>query len=76
MLKIILTLLLTSITLFANAEFDALDQMSEPVQNQLEVERDLKTFEASLEERMDIDDIQPAAGFEELDNSFADEESQ
>lgn len=73
MLKIFLPLLLTSTMVIANVDFDALDDINEPTQNQSQVENDLKTFESSLENNVDIDNLEPAAGFKDLDNSLENE---
>ena len=74
MLKIILGLFLTSTFLLANMDFDELDQMNESNHNDTRVEKDLEAFEASLDNSVDMDKVQPAAGFEELDANFEDED--
>ena len=74
MLKTLLALLLTASIVTANASFDELDQISESTHNTSTVEKELESFEASLNNNnIDIDQVQPAAGFDELDKSFDEE---
>ena len=70
MFKIIFALLVASTMLVANMDFDALDEIGDSTHNESQVQKDLKAFESSLDDNnIDVDKVEPAAGFEELDQS-------
>ena len=70
MFKIIFALLVASTMLVANMDFDALDEIGDSTHNESQVQKDLKAFESSLDgNSIDVDKVEPAAGFEELDQS-------
>ena len=76
MFKIISTLLMVSSILVANVDFDSLDEIGESTNNESQVQEELKAFEDSFDNSVDTDKVEPAAGFEEMDKSFENEDKE